>query len=94
MDIKLTKQEYEAYDSRSLVLPDTKLGTFYNNSPISLHDKAKKSRSGLIFSLRISLDGDKIIHTRNVYNVLDLFSDLGGVLEIFMVLIGLLLYPF
>jgi len=32
-------------------------------------------------------------HSRQVYNVLDLLGDLGGVVEVVMVFFGIFLYP-
>ena len=41
----------------------------------------------------IRLDQENINHKRTTYNLLDLLSDLGGVTEVFMMVIGFFLVP-
>ena len=36
---------------------------------------------------------ESIRHTRQVYNVIDFIGDLGGVLEILVMIFGIVLYP-
>ena len=38
-------------------------------------------------------DSQKIIHERYIYSILDCLGDIGGVLEVLFVTIGLLIYP-
>lgn len=39
------------------------------------------------------LSGSKIHHEREVYNVMDLLGDLGGVVEVLMIIFGFFLFP-
>ena len=46
-----------------------------------------------IFQSLYWLQTQSVDHTRKVYNILDLLSDLGGVLEIISLLFGFLILP-
>lgn len=48
---------------------------------------------GHLLTINLYLNKDSILHTREVYNLLDLIGDLGGVVEVLIIVIGVLLYP-
>ena len=48
---------------------------------------------GTVFISTFSLHAFKQDHTRQVYNILDLMGDLGGVLEVLVFIFGLFLFP-
>jgi hypothetical protein len=41
----------------------------------------------------LSLDQEQLIHKRTTYNLLDLMSDLGGVMELFLLIVGYFIAP-
>ena len=48
---------------------------------------------GAVFMLNFMIDESKISHSREVYNLMDLIGDLGGVLEVIIFLFGFFLFP-
>jgi hypothetical protein len=44
-------------------------------------------------SVYVYIQSEAISHRREVYNSLDLIGDLGGVVEVFLVIFGVFLYP-
>ena len=48
---------------------------------------------GLIFHLFVYLQAESVNHRREVFNLMDLIGDLGGVMEFFYVLFGVLINP-
>ena len=48
---------------------------------------------GQLLTINLYLNKDSILHTREVFNLLDLIGDLGGVVEVLIIVIGVLLYP-
>ena len=48
----------------------------------------------VIFMANLFLHNTRVEHTRQVYNILDLISDLGGVMNIVTSLAGLIIYSF
>ena len=46
-----------------------------------------------IFSIYVFLTQESMAHKREVFNLLDLFGELGGVIEIFIITMGIFLYP-
>jgi hypothetical protein len=43
--------------------------------------------------LFFDLDPIEILHSREVYHIMDLIGDIGGVLEVFITIFGILLFP-
>ena len=80
--------EYETSDSRSLVIPSSNEGEFWRNDRVEVEEVINKEDPAKLYSLQISLHNEKVTHIREVYNIMDLIGDLGGVLEIFLVMIG------
>ena len=39
------------------------------------------SCNGIFYEMRIEFTGDKVIHERSIYSILDLISDIGGVFD-------------
>ena len=46
-----------------------------------------------LINIRTWLQGDGMVHERKVYNVIRFLADVGGVLEIFVVVFGIFIYP-
>ena len=46
-----------------------------------------------LYSALTFIDSEKTIHSRQVYNVLDFIGDLGGVLELMISIVGILVMP-
>ena len=46
-----------------------------------------------LFSMVVYLTQESAVHKREIYNLLDLFGELGGVIEIFIIILGIFLYP-
>ena len=67
-------------------------GTFFSfasNIPMEILHEIEPC----LFSMVVFLTPETIGHTREVYNLLDLFGELGGVIEIFIISFGVVLYP-
>ena len=47
----------------------------------------------MIYSIKFGIAPILIEHSREVYNILDLIGDLGGVLEVFSLIFGLFVAP-
>lgn len=89
---------YETYDS-FIPFPVPSLeGTFFNfeshreiNFPrLKYPLQARNS----IFIYSFTLSEVKIEHTREIYNLLDVIGDLGGVIDIVILLIGFFVFPY
>jgi hypothetical protein len=48
---------------------------------------------GDLFSVFLFLQSESITHRREVFNFLDLIGELGGVIEVFILIFGVVLYP-
>ena len=48
---------------------------------------------GLLFTAQLWMHPEGLKHTRQVYGILDLLGDLGGVTEVIMLAFGFFLYP-
>ena len=46
-----------------------------------------------LFSMYVYLTQESVAHKREVFNLLDLFGELGGVIEVFIISLGIFLYP-
>jgi hypothetical protein len=69
-------------------------GTFYDiGSKTTINLPQQSSRPNMIGQVKIVLDSNSIEHERSRYNLLDLLGDLGGVLEVFMLVFGLIAFP-
>jgi hypothetical protein len=49
---------------------------------------------GEVFKAATFLSEDATYYEREVYNVVDLIGEIGGVAEFFLILFGLVIYPF
>ena len=57
-------------------------GTYYDE--VSQHT---------LYEMNIFLSQNGMEHTRSVYNLLDLMSDIGGLHEVVMIALGVFIYP-
>jgi len=58
------------------------------------HPKLNKlGEEDYLYEMSIFLSQEGMEHKRRVYNIIDLMGDIGGVLEIAMIMFGILLYP-
>ena len=48
---------------------------------------------GELLSVNLYLKNESILHLREVFNLFDLVGDLGGVIEVLIIVLGVLLYP-
>ena len=58
---------------------------------ISYYDLMKEAR-GAVFQSIVIRDNQRIYHSRAIYNFLDLLGDLGGIVEIVSIVLGLFLF--
>ena len=49
---------------------------------------------GEVLRAQLFLTDEALYHEREVYNTMELFGELGGVIEIFVIIFGILVYPF
>ena len=68
-------------------------GSFYQLGKILATESHPDANEGMIFNMVVYLQPEGVRHRREVYNVLDLIGDLGGVMEVFHVLFGLFINP-
>ena len=67
---------------------------FYNTYDKNAYKLSSTGKyEGILFDLTVSLAATKIEHTREVYNLMDLIGELGGVLEILIVLCSYFVCP-
>lgn len=55
--------------------------------------KLQKKYPDTVYSHYFSLSNEQLIHERTVYNFLDLLGDIGGLMEIFVLIFGVFLFP-
>jgi hypothetical protein len=96
--IAIMENTYETFDSilDPLKTPNQE-GSFYtasgpiiSNQPRMLLNPTVKD---ILFKVNIQALNKKVEHSREVYNLLDLIGDIGGVLDVLLLLFGLLIYP-
>ena len=69
-------------------------GTFYDIGSMQNQDQPEYvGLPGVVFSLNFFVDTLMISHSREVYNLMDLIGDLGGVLEVITFMFGIFLVP-
>lgn len=67
--------------------------TFYQVGFVLHHEIVPEANPDIFYEECYWLQGEAKKHVRQVYNILDLLGDLGGVLECFLILFGILLFP-
>jgi hypothetical protein len=90
--IYLKQNRYETYDGLLPSSSPTLDGTFW--------DVEERQRSNhlinnnnLFFMMTLRLGNKEVLHTREVYNLMDLVGDLGGVFEVVISIIGIFMFP-
>lgn len=53
----------------------------------------KEAHPDVIFIINTWLDGVMVSHSRRVYGFFDLLGELGGVMEVLVIIFGLILFP-
>ena len=48
----------------------------------------------MLYRSEFDMSIQEIEHTRTVYGVLDLFGDVGGILDIFVLIFGIFIFPY
>jgi hypothetical protein len=90
---------YETYDSYlKLFWPDTE-GEFYNVENFEqsqFNRKYSEHVTGFtdsLFKFTLSLSTASIENSREIYSLLDLLGDLGGVTDVLIFIIGIFIFP-
>lgn len=68
-------------------------GEFFQVSKKFEHTDFDEESQFKLYELNIFLSQNGMHHKRRVYNIIDLMGDIGGLLEISMILFGIFLYP-
>jgi len=97
--INLSVNEIELYDGFWEILPllqnpeTHKFMSFKSNS-LAQYKAMDIGGINAYFMINISLDTQKIIHTRQVETVLDVFGEMGGLFDFIILLTALLVSPY
>ena len=91
--MSLKRNEFETHDSRSILFPESQEGVFYNKEKHGSSTFKFDELTQRFFSIDLSLDPQRVMHEREVYNILDLFGDLGGVNELLNLIFSLVALP-
>ena len=67
-------------------------GEFYQLSNMVNKPINKNKYPGELFRCTMSLGREAILHKRKVFNLIDLLSDLGGVIEVFIIIFGMIFF--
>ena len=68
-------------------------GTFYQFGEFINRPVHPSKNQGELLSVNLYLKSESIMHVREVFNLFDLVGDLGGVIEVMIIVMGVLLYP-
>jgi hypothetical protein len=79
----------------NLIVPDYTSfeGSFYKLGKSLMEKKHPDVNPENLFSFYLYIQPESIEHRREVYNLLDVIGDLGGVVEVFLFIFGIVLYP-
>ena len=94
--LSLRKNMFQTFDGLIKLQWPTLEGIFYDKGDFSDRNMARLTVPGMeriIFMFDITLMPQQQEHSREVYNLLDLMGDLGGVLEVFIFACGIILFP-
>ena len=88
----LQMHDIEAMDNFFLIEKPSYEGSFFTlgkniNNPI--HNEAIPG----FLTISIYLQQESVLHVREVFNMIDLIGELGGVIEVFIMLFGFFLFP-
>ena len=90
----LRQNTYQTFDGLINLEWPSQTGTFYDvGDKLTFSYSTLKMRPNLLYVYKMNLDNYKQEHQRQVYNLLDLLGDLGGVLEVLVFIFGIFLYP-
>ena len=93
-DINLRQNLIETSDSLLKSLSPSYKSTFYDVGLVSTTEyPTLAGMPGVLYAMNFFIDAVKISHSREVYNILDLIGDLGGVLEVIIFVFGVFLFP-
>ena len=68
-------------------------GVFYQISNLIKGHSLNEAYPNLLYETYIQLKNDSITHVRETYRLIDILGDLGGVIEILMLVLGTFLFP-
>ena len=91
--LEIRKNEIMTYDNYFVSFTETTKHQFFNSDKLVMFQSVPESTLGLFFEIRLEIDPINIIHQREMYNFLNLFEDLGGIIEIMMIIFGAICYP-
>lgn len=89
----LQKNFIETYDHWFLQLFPSREDEFYRVGRVLEDYKIKESNPGNLFTTFYWIHPEIILHEREVYYFVNLFEDLGGIIEIMIVAFSLVLLP-
>ena len=83
----------EALDNLLFVDIPTYEGTFFQISSMLKRPYNKNKFPGELFRCSLFLQKESILHKREIFNFLDLIGDLGGVIEVMVLIFGFIFFP-
>ena len=89
----LVKNEIQTMDNLLLVDIPSYEGHFYQFGEIINRPMHPNKVKGELLSVNLYLKSESIFHVREVFTLFDLVGDLGGVIEVLIITLGILLYP-
>ena len=89
----MQKNTFDTYDSWFAIGQETQGGSFYTvgtkNNIRALPDEFPER----LFTMNVFLNEEGVKYTREVYTILDVLGDLGGIVEVIMIIFGFFLFP-
>ena len=93
LQVYLHKNEVTTWDSYINSFVPSSEHSFFNVARYIQGDRNPRVFKGSVLYLRYIIDPIKLIHEREMYSFLNLFEDLGGIIEIIMITFGAICFP-
>ena len=89
----IQKHEIETYDNLLPLQIPTYEGSFYQLTRTLKMEIVKEVEPLRLLTVSFMLEKEAIQHIRECFNFIDMIGNLGGVVEVFVIVFGVLIYP-
>ena len=89
----MRKHEIQTMDNYLFVDIPTYEGSFFQISSMLRRPYHIDKMPGELFRCSLFLQSEKVLHQREIFNLLDLVGDLGGVIEVMILIFGIVFFP-
>ena len=90
---QLINKNFIELSDHLLPIGDTYAGTFFKIASLIDRPYAPEKIPGELLRVSLYLQEEATFYKREVYNLMDLIGEMGGVIEILVIVFGVLIYP-